>query len=227
MKKAVAYIRVSSSGQEDNTSLDNQLNKIKLTCQLEDLELVKVYKEIGSGKDIKKRKELNQLLLDIDNYDTVIVYRVDRLSRSLINAVSIIKKLLDSEKNLISVSEKFSLDSAVGRLQFNMIASFAEYEREVIAERLREGKKETIAKGGFIGGITRLGYKAVPNDTTKSIIIKDDTEYKVVETIKRHRHSGKSFNEIAEYLNKNDFKTKKGKKFSAMQVKRVLDYEKK
>jgi site-specific DNA recombinase len=225
MKKAVAYIRVSSTSQEDNTSLENQLNKISLTCQLEDLELVKVYRDVCSGKDIKKRPGLNQMLNDIDTYDTVVVFKIDRLARRLLNAVTIGDKLINNNKNLVSVTEKIDLSTAIGRMLFNMLSSFAEYERELICERVQSGKKATKEKGGFTGGQLRLGFTTEKQNNI-SVIVPDETEQEIIKIVKNHKRSGKGLTEIATWLNDNGFKTRQNKLFTATQIKRVLENDK-
>lgn len=226
--KLLGYVRVSTKEQSDNFSLDDQNEKIKYWCLAQGYELSDVFKDTFSGATLN-RKALNDLLDKLSDYDGLIVYKLDRLSRSAKDTLELLDKLKSSGKNLISVSEQFDFSTPQGKLMLTMMSGFAEYERDIIKERVTNGRQAKKKTGAYAGGQPRLGKKvkheAVNNKIVKSLIDNSE-EQKVIQVIKNHKRSGKSLGKIAEFLNGHGYVTKHGKEFTAMQVKRALDYEK-
>lgn len=226
--RLLGYVRVSTKEQSENFSMNDQENKIRSFCNTFDHELIEIYKDTFSGASIN-RKGLNELLEKLSGYDGLIVYKLDRLSRSAKHTLDIVDSLKAAGKTLISVSENIDISTPQGKLFLTMISGFAEYEREVIKERVTNGRRAKKETGAYAGGQPRLGKKvkheAVNNKIVKSLIDNSE-EQKVIQVIKNHKRSGKSLGKIAEFLNGHGYVTKHGKEFTAMQVKRALDYEK-
>lgn len=124
-----------------------------------------VYEDAGFTGANTSRPGLTQLLADLEarRFEAVIVYRADRLSRSLLDFTKLLRKLEQHDVAFVSVTEQFNTTSAGGRLMLNMLASFAEYERDVIAERTRDKVMAARKRGKWTGGIPMLGYDVHPD----------------------------------------------------------------
>ncbi|MDC0714280.1 recombinase family protein [Stigmatella sp. ncwal1] len=107
-----------------------------------------------------ERPAFQRLLQDVDagRVDVVVVYKVDRLSRSLLDFAKVMERLNAAGASFVSVTQNFSTADAMGRLTLNMLMSFAEFEREMIAERTRDKVAAARRKGKWTGGRAPLGY---------------------------------------------------------------------
>ncbi len=112
-----------------------------------------------SGSNIE-RPALKRLLADVQagKVDCIVVYKVDRLSRSLIDFARIIEILERNNATFVSVTQQFNTTHSMGRLTLNILLSFAQFEREVIAERTRDKMSAARRKGKWVGGMPVLGY---------------------------------------------------------------------
>ena len=109
------------------------------------------------------RPGLQQLLADIDagRVDIVVVYKVDRLTRSLADFARIIERFDNKGISFVSVTQAFNTTNSMGRLTLNVLLSFAQFEREVTGERIRDKISASKAKGLWMGGSPPLGYDPV------------------------------------------------------------------
>ena len=107
-----------------------------------------------------ERPALRRLLADIEagKVDCIVVYKVDRLSRSLIDFSKIMDVLERQCVSFVSVTQQFNTSSSMGRLMLNVLLSFAQFEREMISERTRDKIAPTRRKGKWSGGMPMLGY---------------------------------------------------------------------
>ena len=128
MNKGYGICRVSSVSQSDNTSLNNQKNKIKQYCDLNDVELVEIIEEIYTGTT-SKRDSLDQLkeLVENNKCDTVVVFKIDRLMRSFSEGVIFLKFLMDNDVKIMSVSEQIDTSTISGRFLINILLSMFLY----------------------------------------------------------------------------------------------------
>ena len=117
-----------------------------------------------------ERPALQRLLADIDagRIDLVVVYKVDRLTRSLPDFAKLIERLDAAGASFVSVTQSFNTSTSMGRLTLNVLLSFAQFEREVTAERIRDKLAQSKAKGLWMGGYIPLGY--TPNGRTLDIV---------------------------------------------------------
>ncbi|MEO0477256.1 MAG: recombinase family protein, partial [Planctomycetota bacterium] len=113
-----------------------------------------------------ERPGLKELLSDIERgaVDVVVVYKVDRLSRSLHDFAQIMQRFDEQEVSFVSVTQQFNTTTSMGRLTLNMLLSFAQFEREVTGERIRDKLAATKKKGLWITGQPPLGYKTVEKE---------------------------------------------------------------
>ncbi len=118
------------------------------------------YDDGGFSGGNMNRPGLKALLSDINagKVDIVVVYKVDRLTRSLLDFSRIIEKLDGKGVSFVSVTQSFNTTSSMGRLTLNVLLSFAQFEREVTAERIRDKITASKKKGIWMGGPVPLGY---------------------------------------------------------------------
>jgi len=118
------------------------------------------YDDGGFSGGSMKRPGLQTLLGDIDagRIDVVVVYKVDRLTRSLLDFAHIVQRLEDKGVSFVSVTQSFNTTSSMGRLTLNVLLSFAQFEREVTGERIRDKIAASKKKGIWMGGPVPLGY---------------------------------------------------------------------
>ena len=119
------------------------------------------YDDGGVSGGTLDRPALNRLLADIEagNVDIVVVYKVDRLSRSLLDFHKLIEQFERHQTTFVSITQSFNTTDAMGRMHLNIMLTFAQYEREVIGERIRDKVAASRKKGIWMGGWAPLGYE--------------------------------------------------------------------
>lgn len=128
------------------------------------------YDDGGLSGGTLERPALRRLMKDIEagRIDIVIVYKVDRLSRSLLDFAKLVEAFDKANVSFVSVTQSFNTTNSMGRLTLNMLLSFAQFEREVTAERIRDKIAASKARGMWMGGNPPLGYK--PDGRTLAIV---------------------------------------------------------
>lgn len=187
-RRCATYTRKSSEEglEQDFNSLDAQREACEayIRSQVgEGWQPVRTrYDDGGYSGGSLDRPALSQLLADIEagKIDTVVVYKVDRLTRSLADFAKIVEILDEHEVSFVSVTQQFNTTTSMGRLTLNMLLSFAQFEREVTGERIRDKIAASKRKGLWMGGYVPLGY--APNGRTLSIV---EAEAKTVRTLFR------------------------------------------
>jgi site-specific DNA recombinase len=119
-----------------------------------------LYDDGGYSGGTLERPALQQLLQDVEaaKVDTIVVYKVDRLTRSLADFAKIVEALDARGVSFVSVTQQFNTTSSMGRLTLNVLLSFAQFEREVTGERIRDKIAASKRKGMWMGGVPPLGY---------------------------------------------------------------------
>lgn len=143
-----------------------------------------VYDDGGfSGGNIE-RPALKRLLEDVDAglVDTIVVYKIDRLTRSLADFARIVDRLDKAQASFVSVTQSFNTTTSMGRLTLNVLLSFAQFEREVTGERIRDKIAASKAKGMWMGGLPPLGYDP-PQDRATRTLVRNEPEAEQVRTI--------------------------------------------
>src|SRR5215211_5464165 len=171
--KVALYLRVSSDEQRDRESIKTQREFFDQYCDLYGLEVTEIYADDGvSGTNpLHERPEGRRLLEDAraEKFETILVYRLDRLGRSLLVIVDAHDRLQVSGASLRSATEPIDTSNPSGRLIFQMLASFAEYERETIGERTRAGLHRAYRNGKHTGRIP-YGYRLRPDESGLEIV---------------------------------------------------------
>lgn len=221
--KLVGYCRVSSEGQEDNTSLENQKRRIEAYCQAFDHKLIEVFVEVGSGKDTENRPEFNKAMEMVAQADGIVALKLDRIARSCRDVLTLVEDVLQpKDKALVLLDLNVDTSTPTGKMILTMMAAVAELERATINERCQGGRRAKAAAGGYAYGSPRFGLKAIDGE-----LVPVESEQEAISVIRRHRRSGKSFQKIADYLNAQGIQTKRGKQWNAMQVHRIVKRENK
>jgi len=151
------------------------------------------------------RPALRQLLADITagRVDTVVVYKIDRLTRSLADFAKIVDILDARGASFVSVTQQFNTTTSMGRLTLNVLLSFAQFEREVIGERIRDKIAASKRKGMWMGGVPPLGYRV---EDRKLVVI--DSEAETVRSIFRRYVELGSVRFLKEELDAHGIKSK-------------------
>jgi DNA invertase Pin-like site-specific DNA recombinase len=128
------------------------------------------YDDGGISGGTLERPALQRLLTDVaaGRVDIIVVYKVDRLTRSLLDFAKLVEAFDAAGVSFVSVTQSFNTTTSMGRLTLNMLLSFAQFEREVTAERIRDKISASKAKGMWMGGTPPLGYR--PNGRSLAII---------------------------------------------------------
>ncbi len=132
-----------------------------------------VYDDGGFSGGNMDRPGLVKLLADVDRgkIDTVVVYKVDRLTRALSDFAKIVDRLDGAGASFVSVTQAFNTTTSMGRLTLNVLLSFAQFEREVTGERIRDKIAASKAKGMWMGGTLPLGYDAPTDLQTRALVL--------------------------------------------------------
>lgn len=167
----------------------------------------KHYDDGGFSGGNTQRPALTELLKDIENdmIDIVVVYKIDRFSRKLTDFVTLFKTFEQHHVSFVSVTQQIDTSSAMGRMMLNVLMSFAQFEREQSADRVRDKMYATKKKGMWVGGSRPYGYKIVD----KQLKI-DPMEAPAVQmAFERYAATGSSF-QVANELNASSYKRPEG-----------------
>lgn len=135
-------------------------------------QLPRRYDDGGISGGTLERPGLQELLNDIDagRVDMVVVYKIDRLTRSLADFAKLVERMEAADCSFVSVTQSFNTSSSMGRLTLNVLLSFAQFEREVTAERIRDKIAASKKKGLWMGGIPPLRYDPHPDKTRRELV---------------------------------------------------------
>ncbi len=195
MKKVVVYARVSSEKQEENTSLDMQLEKARSYASTYDYDVEHTFQDVSTGGNTARQGFQDMMnYIDTHHITAIIVYKLDRLHRSLKNLLIHKDELEEKGISIVSVSEQIDTTTPQGKLFFNIIGSFAEFEKDVINQRTSEGKKQKIEKGLFTAGKIPFGYVIEKNE----FILVNQGEAAQIHDIFTLRNERKSYRQIAQ-----------------------------
>jgi len=130
------------------------------------------YDDGGISGGTLDRPALQRLMADIDagRIDMVVVYKIDRLTRSLADFAKLVERLDAANCSFVSVTQAFNTSSSMGRLTLNVLLSFAQFEREVTAERIRDKIAASKKKGLWMGGLAPIGYDPHPDPNRRELV---------------------------------------------------------
>ena len=204
--QVIGYSRVSTAEQaNEGVSLEMQAKKIEAYCLVKDWQLSAVITEAGQSAKSLNRPGMARLLAMVDagEVSTVIVYKLDRLTRSVADLDRLVKVFEKKNVALVSLQESLDATTATGRLMMNLLASVSQWEREVIGERTKDALQELKAQGKKLG---RSGY--------------DDQE--MIGYLKTEYGQGRSYHDLAAELNIRGIQTARGGVWAAATVRNLV-----
>jgi site-specific DNA recombinase len=230
LKRVAIHARVSTTEQaEEGYSIDEQTRILNESCNQNGFKVYKEYVDRGiSGKSIIGRPALQQLLMDAKKkeFDIVLVWKMNRLARNILDLLKIVHLLEQKNIAFRSFSESYETATPSGKLQFHMMAAFAEFERGNIAENVKMGMLARAKEGSWNGGQV-LGYDTVEINgenkkrrQTKLVI--NENEAQTVRKIFELYTQGHGYKSIANKVNKEGHRSKKGGLFAINTIKTIL-----
>lgn len=199
--KCAIYTRKSTEHGLDMefNSLQNQEESCKAYIASQSFngwQYYKTYSDAAISGGTMDRPALKQMLDDMAHglVNTVVVYKVDRLSRSILDFHNMMKYFEKYGANFVSITQSFDTSTSMGKLTLNMLLSFAQFEREVSSERVRDKIRASKAKGLWMGGAPRLGYDLV----NKKLVV-NPTEAEQVRHLFEKYLEVQSVNDLTEY----------------------------
>ena len=218
--RVALYPRVSGHEQEDNYSIPEQIKRMKAYCEARGWMVYKIYTDSGYTGSNLERPGLQQLIKDAErkNIDMVLVYKLDRLSRSQKDTLYLIEDVFDKHNVFFtSITENFDTSTPTGKAFLGILAVFAQFEREQIRERTMIGKGSRAQEGKWHGSKwIPIGY-----DYTDGDLIPNDYEAMQINEIADMFLERTPVRTIADIVTKKGYKHKYGE-WDAKTVRRVL-----
>lgn len=218
---AAIYVRVSTTKQvDDGISIDSQTNLLTEYCKENKYTIYNIYTDAGkSGSSTEKRNEFKKLIDDAKQkkFDVLVIWKISRFGRNFNDLIYGSKILLDNNISIVSYSENFDLNTAIGRLIFNILASIANYEIDEYSENIRMVFDQKAKRGGRMCHFA-LGYDTLGKD---SFTVNTYEAY-VVLTIFKVYSFKRNLTHTANYINNLGFVGKRGKSFSPYSIRHIL-----
>ncbi|ADO83422.1 recombinase family protein [Ilyobacter polytropus] len=221
--KAVIYARFSSENQRDE-SIDAQIRAIQEYAKRNNIEIIEIYTDRARSATSDKRPDFQRMVKDSEkeNFDMVIVHKLDRFSRDKYDSVYYKKRLLKNGVKVVSVTEQLD-DSPESVILESVLEGMADYYSKNLAREAMKGMKETAYKCQHTGGTPPLGYD-VDKETRKYIINPNEAE--AVKLIFEKYLQGHTVMSIVNELNDRGYRTKKGVLFGTNSIRSIIKNEK-
>ena len=227
MKNVVIYARVSTLTQKGNDTIDKQLHTLNAYCKANSLNVVDTYKDEGiSGASEDRIVALIQYLRKHENVDALVFTYFDRIARDVYLQMWLEKECLKMDVELISTEQDlFNNDSGdpMKKAMRQMMSVFAELEKNMIARRLKGGRKHKAQHRGVKSqGNCPLGYEYEGKTTKDKKVVVNESEVEAVQAIYRTFLDTGSTTKTAKAMNEAGYTTKRGKAFSKQTVQTIL-----
>jgi site-specific DNA recombinase len=232
-RKIAIYARKSKI-TESGKSIDNQIAKckeytaMKYDCTEDDY---LVYPDEGMSGFYADRPHYMEMLQDIraNKIKAVICYKFDRISRRTIDLLNLVEQLKQKKIDFISCSDNTDTSTSSGNLAISMLASIAEFERAIIAERISDNMYELAKEGRWLGGTTPTGFSSKKESlncggkkTSVNHLEPIEEEQVIVKEMYRRFLSEHSIQRVVDWLNEKKIPTKKGRQHTRTSVKNIL-----
>lgn len=224
MKRVILYLRVSTSKQEEGYSIEIQKEKLLAYCKAHDWIVVAIITDPGFSGAHLERPGIQRVIREVEqgNADMVLVYKLDRLSRSQKDTLWLIEEcFLPNGVDFTSMQEKLDTSSPFGRAMVGILSVFAQLEREFIKERTFDGRVERAKEGLWHGG----GFHPIGYDYIDGELVVNQQEAAQVRRVFDLYASGASITEIRDHMVARGFQTKHGDWAHTNTVRSVLDNE--
>lgn len=224
MKNVAIYCRVSTIGQaDDGYSIGEQQDKLQKYCDIMGWEVAEVYTDAGFSGSSIERPAMQKMLADArqKRFNTILVYKLDRLSRNTSDSLYLIKEVFKSNDiEFVSLNEKIDTSNAMGEFFFTLLAAVAEMERKTITERMSLGRLGRAKAGKPMSyQLPPFGYD---RNKEKDILEIVPLEAEIVKKIYTNYLNGESITKICKNLNAMGYVGKKNKRWSHSTVRGVL-----
>ena len=214
------YVRVSTTEQYENGySIGEQTERLKKYCEAMNWSVYKVYTDPGFSGASTNRPGLQSMLSDIKagKISRVVVYKLDRLSRSQRDTLNLIEEFLNNNCDFISMNENFDTSTPFGRAMIGILAVFAQLEREQIKERMSMGKSARAKEGKWHGGVDPMGYEYINGE----LVVNEYVALQIREIFERFI-AGEPLRTIETELRKRGIKHNHNDYWNPKQMKRTM-----
>lgn len=221
MRTAI-YIRVSTEEQvKEGYSISAQKQKLKAFCVAQDWEVAGLYADEGISAKDTNRPQLQQMIKDIESghIDCVLVYRLDRLTRSVLDLYKLLEIFEKHDCKFKSATEVYDTTTAMGRMFITIVAALAQWERENLGERISFGFAEKARQGKYPLNFRPIGYDL---DLKTGKLTINENEAKTVRLIYDLYLQGYSANRLCRYLNDRNIKTKLNNNWNDKPLMQIL-----
>lgn len=213
-RRAVIYTRISVA-TEKSVSVERQIESARQYAAARGWEVVgDPFVDEGVSATHNKptdRKGWRALMASPDDFDTVIIWKLDRLARRVIDFHLANESLQERGAALVAVENSIDMATSDGRLVANVLASFAEYEAEAIRARVKAARAHLLQSGRYVGGAVLYGYKAVPNpDGPGYVVVQDPEQIGYVREMAERTAAGRSIYSTMQWLDEVGAPTKTG-----------------
>lgn len=219
--RAALYARVSTDEQAiSGYSLDAQLEKMRLFCEINDYIIAGEYIDDGYSGTNVRRKAYKEMFSpeEMERWDVLIVLKMDRIHRSSKNFMLMMEDLKRNDKEFISTFDKFNTTTAVGRFALDIIQRIAQLESEQIGERTYLGMRQKAESDcGIMGFTPPFGYKL-----EYGTLMANEEEFDIVRDIFTMYLEGMTLDEIAYHLNCRSTLTRKGNPWNKFNLRHIL-----
>ncbi|MDD5435209.1 MAG: recombinase family protein [Nitrospira sp.] len=221
--RVAIYTRVSTEDQaREGYSLEVQEEYLREYAKREKWHIYRMYKDDGISGYTKDRPELKRLLADAKDrkFELILVYKIDRFSRNLMDLLNLVDELSTYEVGFKSATEFFDTTNSAGKMMFQQLGSFAEFERNRIKERVFPGMIKGAKNGNWQGArFAPYGYHYNKEKKLLEII---PEEAEIVKTIYTMYLTGNTTSEITAYLYRRGYRTRTGIRFHSKLVYDIL-----
>jgi site-specific DNA recombinase len=218
--KVAAYIRVSTDEQaQEGYSIPAQRNRLEAYAISQGWEIVQWYVDEGeSAKDLN-RTNLKRLLKALEQgiFECVLVYRLDRLTRSVLDLYKLLNTFEKHNVKFKSATEVYDTTTAIGRLFITLVAALAQWERENLGERVRMGMQQKAKEGKWTVSTPPLGYGSID-----SVLTINHQEGSIIKEIYNLYLSGMGMWKIAKNLNERRIYGRSGKPWVQTTIRYIL-----
>lgn len=231
--KIAIYARKSKL-TETGKSIDNQIAKCKAYAFLKfdatDNDII-IYHDDGKSGFYSDRPEYMKMLKDIEKgkIKAVICYKFDRISRKTLDLLNLVERLKAKKISFISCTDDIDTSTKMGKMLMSMLATIAEFERDIIAERISDNLYELAKEGRWLGGTTPTGFSSkkeiISLHGRKSIVNHLEPITEELITVKKIFEiflERRSIQEVVRYTRLNNILTKTGKKHTRVSIKNIL-----
>lgn len=223
LTRVAFYTRISTDEDHQKYSLGAQSERLEAFCKAQwgdDWRLHKVFRDTESGTHMN-RPGLEEMLFDAESeaFDTLLVFRVDRLSRKVRELALMVDELTKFGVVLKSITEPFDTANAAGKMMLQMLGVFAEFEHATIVERTKVGMEKKAKTGAWVGGVVPYGYQLDPE---RGLVINEEEALIVRKMFRMYAIGKEGSSAICKQLNEAGHRNRNGKKWGRRVVLYML-----